>query len=342
MNPISCFFNNPFKCLSPRILKLFLVPLMFSLSPSLQAHATDSACEESLVAGTLAEGRLFFAIDRIQQSLEQVFAQHRNFSALSNLEQAEILLAANLRNPMFGLQSLGRMYRALDRKNIAEVENFTSVVPVAELVKKLGKLANTIEDTLGHYDLLKKEGRIEEQAKEADSLHKSLYDTGLLNTDGPGPLFTEWSKEISELKWPSENKDRRFVLSVTLEQIDKVLRTKYDMAELEDGLHEFRRELRWIVLYASASNGLFEKSDAGEFQCKQTDLIFKDFIDPKYSSLTTNVNVENKCTISACLFDQLVGAVGQFGAYKDNAETTMAQLGSPQNRHLVNSSRQPN
>jgi hypothetical protein len=68
---------------------------------------------------------------------------------------------------------------------------------------------------------------------------------------------------------------------------------------------------------------LIQKSNRGEFSCTQKRIYFREYIDAKYADLPPATRGEKICTISQCLYDELVGAVGGFGAIKDSAEPIM-------------------
>ncbi len=287
----------------------------------------SSAPGAEAASETLAQERLQESVSRVHGTLSRVLKQHPDFLQLSNLEQAELLASSGLRFQMFRLQALGRMYKTLKRKEIMASGEFKDLERIGAEVQKMGLVANSIENHMGQFEFQKASGRMNLMQEAADRIHEIMIEQKLVDSNGIGPRFAEWYATIHALIWTSDVVDHKFVITVILGQISRVEKEQYDMTLLEDGLHELRRELRWIMLYFQASNGLFEKSATGAFQCSQERLVFSAFVDPKYNKLESNLNVKNKCPLSECLYDELAGAVGQFGAYKDKAEVTMAERG---------------
>lgn len=61
-----------------------------------------------------------------------------------------------------------------------------------------------------------------------------------------------------ETDWEKKKKDRKLVLKEFSKLLKEVDKTEYDMKLLEDGIHELRRDLRWIPIYLRTFNDLFK------------------------------------------------------------------------------------
>lgn len=70
------------------------------------------------------------------------------------------------------------------------------------------------------------------------------------------PLI-ELQKSIEETEWASKKSDRKHVLKAFKNLFKEIRNKEYDMTELEDGLHEFRRDVRWIPIYLRSFPDLF-------------------------------------------------------------------------------------
>jgi hypothetical protein len=190
---------------------------------------------------------------------------------------------ANARQILFYLEGLARMYR-----NIHNRKRFERI----RLVFKL------LEDQLGkidYYDSFVKELSVQqnfppvllENLRQHYSNEVSILDSLLKEKGWLGPDFTTIKTMQEELKtadWKSAAQDRKEAGQVMIEQIEYV-ETGYETGKLnfktiENGVHEFRRQIRWISIYAQAVDGLI--------QLKQVDIP-----NPKLQVYLTKEIIEN-------------------------------------------------
>ena len=116
--------------------------------------------------------------------------------------------------------------------------------------------------------------------------------------------------------------------AVVLDDIDD---TDYDMFDLQgqDGLHDFRRDLRWLPIFAEALDGLFVL-DKGHNPVKEYEkLLISDPADPDFvSDLSTSkyvrlpdAELEDKpVKMSLSLYTANMKGVLDFGKLKDRGE----------------------
>ncbi len=256
---------------------------------------------------SLQENRFKFAIDQVYKAIETVYAKNENFDQLPPAEQAGVFTGSGLRIKAFNLQSLGRMYQNSENK---ELRKFAI---------NLRDATKSLEDQLGNVDMYKNVSKPAEQVAAAKKLISALKKEQWIKNASPGEIFALWREEMSEINWASDKKDREFVIGAVFDQLTILLETDYDMNYLNSGLHELRRELRWFSLDVIAADGVIQKSAEDEFVCRQQNLPFKQFADPKYSSLARK-EYPDACFVSACIYDEIVGAIGIFGLLKDKAE----------------------
>lgn len=229
-------------------------------------------------------------------------------------------LSSGVRSAVFELQGLARAFDDYPDKKLAEF---------AAQVRTESK---SLEDALGSVDKYKTVNQPEKMAAANLKAMTLLNGRGWIATDGgPGPIFKNWITTMEKLDWPSDKDDRAWLLGEMADQLKKVENTEYDMNLLEGGMHEFRRQLRWFSIYASVTDGLLQKTDKGEFACKQDPLPFKEFADPRYVVLKSDPSVRGVCYISTCLYDEIVGVIGVIGKIKDKAEAERAATGMDNN-----------
>jgi hypothetical protein len=71
--------------------------------------------------------------------------------------------------------------------------------------------------------------------------------------------FLNKKKKINKIKIFNEKKELKLLLNLFISEIDsihnKLIKNKFNLNDLENGIHEFRRKLRWVGIYSSALNG---------------------------------------------------------------------------------------
>lgn len=262
------------------------------------AHADES----------LAEGRFKAAIKKVKQSIELALKENPDFDEMSKADQAAVFLKSGLRASAFKLQALGRLYQQIDHKELRE------------FAMSLRDSTKELEDLLGEFDLRQTVGNKTEVEQAARAFLKSMTNGRWIAENSPGEIFEEWRDSIKAIDWPTDQEDRKFVITEIAEQVNRLRKTEYDMGFLEQGMHELRRELRWFSLYVISTDGQIQKSNNGQFACPIKEQAFLEFADPKYSQLKSDPQFPQVCRISACVYDEIVGAVGAFGDLKDQAE----------------------
>ena len=278
------------------------------IRPAFADSPTEISCSTQLCTRTLAEARFRTAIEALSQSLDKAVQAKPNFSELSDLSKVEAISAAGMRANSFPLQSLGRMYRNSSNHKLAAFAN------------RVRTITGRSEGLVARYELLVSLGKTHLLAEAAHDAVQALEADGLLSHSGAGERLKDWLIDLSKIDWQKEKKDRRFAIEEMVGQLKNLRDTKYDMKRLETGVHELRRELRWFAMYAQASDGLIAKSSAEPFACIQSEIYFKQYVDSKYAALKSNSSVTNTCTVSECLYDEIVGAVGALGKLKDKVE----------------------
>ncbi len=166
---------------------------------------------------------------------------------------------AKARDIIFRIEALCRLYRDVNDKKLFDYWY---------------KEFKALEDTLGamdHYEamlnefvtykpLKKSAEKIlgAQLASETGFLNDVLHSSGWLN----GEKMKTFTDALNEHGWSSDAEDSFDYAEGILNELQK-LEEKYrsgeiDLTLLEEGLHEFRRRLRWASIYTASSNGLVQ------------------------------------------------------------------------------------
>ncbi len=192
--------------------------------------------------------------------LPPIAALNAILSAVSNQKDTGLAFYnKKARDILFQLEGLCRVYRSVQDKKFFE---------------RWYKEFKFMEDLLGrmdyHESLWNEFSTFKELKKQAEKnflenfKHESQQVSDKLHSDGwlSGAKMKSFEDDLTMLKWKTDDQDVIAFGNAMCNEFDKLV-DKYrngelDMDHLESGLHEFRRKLRWISIYAQISNGLVQ------------------------------------------------------------------------------------
>ena len=163
---------------------------------------------------------------------------------------------------MFRLQSTAKIYSARDDKFFgdlrAEFKTFEDRLGAIGLAKDLRKEA----EKLGNDDLVRKFKLQEREATE--SLREFLNEGGWLKNSAEA--IGRIRKSLKNYDgWTSVKKDREFVIGEMKDSVKElrndVEKMKFDKVDIEKGLHELRRRLRWVIIQLTSFDGFVVRQD---------------------------------------------------------------------------------
>ena len=130
---------------------------------------------------------------------------------------------------------------------------------------------------------------------------------------------------LKEISFPSSKKEKKQVLqlfkNICLDIDEDIREKKIDLTHIEDGIHEFRRDIRWLSIYASALRGKVILSNNPETDPFQ-DFITPNNIDAKYNTLIINEDEKNILTFQQGGFYALGALISDLGNIKDKGLIT--------------------
>lgn len=161
------------------------------------------------------------------------------------------------------------------------------------------------------------------EAQKADALLRFtqlLVDRQWLTKDAAAPSRLRTIEALLRgFDWKTRAEDRRLVLDRVRHEAKDVAKTTYDMTILEQGhgVHELRRDLRWLLYEQRVLHGLVVLKDDACPIAAYASVPADDY----YSVLPPSADEPNPCTLSACLVHAAAKAVAELGDIKDQAET---------------------
>lgn len=255
---------------------------------------------------------------------ENKFIVHAN--ALSELfakgryqkDKAVGLYKNNGRNIIFKLEALCRLYRGISNKKFFD---------------KWYKEFKALEDTLGamdHHDAMLTEFSGYKQLKKSSQqlLGKCFEEeAGFLNdvlkNNGwsSGEALAEFVAGLGDIEWKAAEEDSIVYaggIRKELKKLDKKYRSgEIDLKLLEEGLHEFRRRLRWVSIYASVSNGIIQLRHDGEIPENLKPYCTDEILKSPYNVLSKAAKGQHAVYISAPHFYAMSWLIQRLGDLKD-------------------------
>ena len=236
------------------------------------------------------------------------------------------------RTPLFKIQALARI---LDRKKKKNLRAISAILSISK----------TVEDMIGQFDfassILKGNDKWQfpDEVKNQiliqygfalGTLEECLLQLGWI-TRGKNVIqyddfgFYYLKSALKEISFPSSKKEKKQVLqlfkNICLDIDEDIREKKIDLTHIEDGIHEFRRDIRWLSIYASALRGKVILSNNPETDPFQ-EFITPNNIDAKYNTLIINEDEKNILTFQQGGFYALGALISDLGNIKDKGLIT--------------------
>ena len=236
-------------------------------------------------------------------------------------EPALTLYQSSARQWLFYLQSLCRIYRDVQDKKPFKALS----APIKALEDQLGAVDywdGWLKDAAAQKDfpdLL----RAALERHKADELSKLQT---LLDTDewllADFPRIRTMMEDLAEVDWHKAAKDRRKIaefIAAELEEIeDDYDAGEFDFEELELGVHEFRRKLRWLSIYAQSLEGLIQLRPAERVDAALQPYMTKAVVESRYNVVPSPAAGIDPLYFSAPHFYALSWVIAEIGTIKDD------------------------
>jgi hypothetical protein len=140
--------------------------------------------------------------------------------------------------------------------------------------------------------------------------------------DGTIAILRVISDTLAALDFESYAKDRRSLIREIRDWLEKVAKTPLDIYVLQgnSGLHELRRQLRWLPIIAVSLDGLVVTSDKRNPSRKYRALLTSEVASSPYARLPEPIREDKPIKISRSLFLAAIDMISQLGELKDTGE----------------------
>jgi hypothetical protein len=224
------------------------------------------------------------------------------------------------RNVLFKLEALYRIYRSIEDEDLFN-----------DLLSK----SKEVEDQLGQYDFhlwiyneislnknipkeviehFKKNVSIAE-----DSLKKFLETSGWLISTSEN--YQADISKLREFKWPSIEVFTTKLNKFLIKQVSKIIHdfddNEYNLDEIEVGIHELRRKIRWISIYASSVEGVIQLKSSNNSTASFQKYLQPDVVNNPYNKLPAKLKDSRIIYIKSIYFYALSWIIEELGKLKD-------------------------
>ena len=210
---------------------------------------------------------------RFEAALTSALEQHL---AAPRTHAGHFLYKADGRTPLFYLEGLARCGKAVGPKRgmwnawlprFKEIEDRIGVYDYWYDLEQRGTAWKLQKPLLGYFG--------ERKAQALGAMEYALHRSGWwLEQDGTptasGPILDALRESIGELHWPKPKAERKLIATFLRDEVAETIAKLDDgtinLDKVELGIHELRRQLRWVPIYGLAMRGkivLDERSHDG-------------------------------------------------------------------------------
>jgi hypothetical protein len=242
-------------------------------------------------------------------------------SASIKEDPASSLFDPAVRQHFFYLQALSRIYKKIHDR---------------EMFESLRKEFKIVEDQLGKIDFY--DGWVKEFSQrqnfpsllldyyhsrknfELDSLRKMLDEKKWIADDFF--MVRKILSELSAAEWMSTENDRNAIAAFLDDELDDFEEdyheNKFDFNDVEEGIHEIRRQLRWFSIYAQALDGLIQIENVEIEDSNMKKYFTAEVLNSPYNILPSPKQRSIPLYIHAPEFYALSWMVNELGKLKDD------------------------
>jgi hypothetical protein len=231
----------------------------------------------------------------------------------------ELVMKKDLRRQVFLLEGISKLYVEIHGKRAEKVYE-----KVKHLEDHLGRLSMT-RSNLAAAEKVGADPRVlsllqKDMESSRVELRNLLQAEWMPDSKGRIPGLRDVVEKWGEAKWGSYDKDFGKVRHELARRLEKLESTPFDMDELENGIHELRRQLRWFPIYAEALSGVFQLNEKQHPVSGYRKLLRAEIADSKFVQLPDGGREQSSIDLSKSLYCGLMQLVLDLGALKDSGE----------------------
>ena len=256
--------------------------------------------------------RFLFFLEKIKTILEK---------AESAQNPALVAYTEDMRTPLFMLEALSRLYKKIHPH---------------QKLKKLNKLFKDLEDRFGaidYYDSFAREFVNDTRIPEAITIYlqnKTRKKTEELNNDlkkhkwigSNKKRLAKITKDLEKINWLNEREDTTAILNVYTKNIDKVIKRykipNLQFSDIENDVHELRRQLRWLSIYPQALRGLMQLKSNAEAPDFLNKYLTPEIVNSLFNIMPDGTGLQQHILLNDHYYYALSWMIAELGKLKDS------------------------
>lgn len=235
---------------------------------------------------------------------------------------ADQYLQENLRLDVFYLEGILKLYKK-QHPELAlafdDIKAFEDALGAASGARSALKAAEALPDLPAPALAW-----LQVQVQERDAvLQAEIQKNWQVDGHGHVPVLQRMLHALSQGEWDKYAGDRKNVVVELDRKLKKFQKADMDMGVLQgdNGVHELRRQLRWIPIYAVALDGLFCFDDHRHPIEAYAPLMDSDLVHSKYAQLPPSHREPEPITFSRSLYLRITQLIDDLGRIKDKGES---------------------
>ncbi len=258
-------------------------------------------------------------------------------AARASEDAVDYMMGNDTRRYLFMLEGLLRLYRqrygkVIDKQLIATkaFEDQLGAVDYAICMRAHG----------AELDLPKKTRKW--LAKQLDRARRDTLELvekrWLPDEDGESPGLAKLLRKLLAVEWDDYEADKTYLRGELARRLRKVHEANYDMADLEEGIHELRRQLRWLPIYLTALDGFAELAAELSPVPEYEPLLSDSLVSSPFAQLTASEAETGPVPLSQSLYVANTKMIAELGDLKDELQlvhgmaAALAQSGEAKSR----------
>lgn len=241
--------------------------------------------------------------------------------AVLSEDPGELIYSRDMRTPLFMLEGLSRIYKKIH---------------APKKIKKINTVFKDLEDFLGqidYYDGFYKDFIGNEQIPELVNLYVKKQRDKKIKKFNKHLKKEKWIgkhkkrlkkiyKKLDSIEWFDEKNDTVAILEVYQNDIEKIIKkyknAKKEFTDIEDDVHELRRQLRWLSIYPQALLGLMELKADGEPPEFLKKYLTPEIIASPYNKMPDGSTLQNHIILNQNYYYGLSWMIAELGKLKDS------------------------
>jgi hypothetical protein len=251
---------------------------------------------------------------------------------------ADQLLAHDVRLQVFYLEGILKLYRkrfpnAADAQ-YREVKALEDALGQASGARSILKMAES-HDGVPDKALVWLRSEVKRNDAQLTAL---IQEKWMPDADGQLPALGDVLHFLQDTPWDDYTADRAYLQKELGRRLKKFSKVDFDMNLLQGdtGVHELRRQLRWLPIYAVALDGLVALDGTRNPVPEYEPLLQnRDLVESKYAKLPASHRESDPLLFSHSLYLRNSQLIGELGGLKDEGEEIEGVAFALEGAHLV-------